>query len=510
MNRLFRPTLVALLVGGFTASTANANVEVGGTAGIHVFSESNELGVPDVADAPSERNSALFGLRLGVFFSDMIGVEGEIGVVPSEARSMVFDVWNLTYRAHVVAQFLADKPKNKLIPFVLAGAGAFQVVDTQGPDTIAKDTDAVIYAGIGAKYRVDNGWGLRADARILFPPSSKDEGFTTDFEALLSIYKEFGRKEEEAPPPPVVDNDPDKDGVLGDADKCPTDAEDKDGFQDEDGCPDNDNDQDGIADAADKCALEPEDKDGFQDEDGCPDADNDNDGIPDAADKCPTDAEDKDGFQDDDGCPDPDNDNDGVPDAQDKCAADPETKNGFQDDDGCPDELPQKLKAFTGVIKGINFKTGDAALQTSSNRTLDKAVAVLKEFPDLKMEIQGHTDDVPLKNKKKYADNTALSQARAETVKAYFVKKGIEEGRLTAVGYGDTSPVVAPTGLKGSKLNAARAKNRRVEFKLISALTATPPAEATPTPTPAPEATPAPTPAPAPEAAPAPAPAPTP
>jgi len=72
-------------------------------------------------------------------------------------------------------------------------------------------------------------------------------------------------------------------------------------------------------------------------------------------------------------------------------------------------------------------------------------------------------------------------------VKKYFVSKGIEEGRLTAVGYGDTQPVEAPAGLKAGKLAAARAKNRRVEFKLISNLT-------TPSPAPAPAPAPAPTP----------------
>ena len=65
----------------------------------------------------------------------------------------------------------------------------------------------------------------------------------------------------------------------------------------------------------------------------------------------------------------------------------------------------------------------------------------------------------------------ALSQGRADSVKAYFVSKGIEEGRLTAKGYGDTMPAVDPAGLKGGKLTAARTKNRRVEFKLISNLT---------------------------------------
>ena len=83
---------------------------------------------PTVEDADSERNSALFGLRLGVFFNDMIGVEGEFGVIPSEARTMVFDVWNLTYRAHLVVQFRADEPETKLIPFVLGGGGAPRVV----------------------------------------------------------------------------------------------------------------------------------------------------------------------------------------------------------------------------------------------------------------------------------------------------------------------------------------------------------------------------------------------
>ncbi|MBL9014315.1 MAG: OmpA family protein [Myxococcales bacterium] len=476
MNRLFRPTLCAALAAGVAASSsvAYANVEVGGTAGIHVFSEDNELGVADVMDAPSERNSALFGLRLGVFFSHMLGVEAELGVVPSESRTLVFDIWNLTYRAHVVAQFRANKPEVKLVPFVLAGAGAFQVVDSKNTDTIDEDTDPAFYVGGGAKYRVDNGWGLRADARLLLVPSSQDDGFTQDFELLLSIYKEWGRKTvEKAPPPPPVDDDPDKDGVVGAADTCPQEPEDKDSFQDDDGCPDPDNDGDGVADAADKCPTDAEDKDSFQDDDGCPDPDNDGDGVPDAADKCATDPEDKDSFQDEDGCPDPDNDNDGVLDAQDKCAADPETKNGFQDEDGCPDEIPQKLKAFTGVIQGVNFKTGDATLLATSNKTLDKAVAVLKEFPDLKLEIQGHTDDVALKPKKgsPFQDNQGLSQGRADSVKAYFVSKGIEEGRLTAKGYGSSQPAVDPTGLKGGKLNAARTKNRRVEFKLVSNLT---------------------------------------
>ena len=406
-----RPTLLAALAAGgvaATATVADANVEVGGTAGIHVFSEENELGVPDTAMSPSERNSALFGARIGVFFNDYIGVEGEFGVIPSESRTLVFDIWNITYRAHVVVQCMADKPGTKLIPFVLAGGGGLQVVSSNNQDVIAKDADAMFHVGVGAKYRVDNGWGLRADARIMFPPSSKSNGPTEDFELLLSIYKEFGRKEAKKVVP-VVDDDPDKDGIHGDKDKCPNDPEDKDGFQDEDGCPDPDNDGDGIPDATDKCPNEAEDKDGFQDEDGCPDLDNDGDGIPDAQDKCPNEPEDKDGFQDDDGCPDPDNDADGIPDANDKCPNEPETKNGYQDEDGCPDTIPEKMKAFSGVIQGINFRVNSADLLPASFATLDKAILVLQEFKDVKLEIQGHTDDQPLKASKKFADNVALS-----------------------------------------------------------------------------------------------------
>src|SRR6185503_11699419 len=107
----------------------------------------------------------LFGLRLGVYFGDLLGVEAELGTIPSEAREEVYDIWNLTYRAHLIAQFRADNPSNKLVPFVLVGGGAMQIVDTKGENkganSILKDTDAMVHAGIGVKYRVDNGWGLR-------------------------------------------------------------------------------------------------------------------------------------------------------------------------------------------------------------------------------------------------------------------------------------------------------------------------------------------------------------
>ena len=489
MKRLSPSTaVVALSLGTLaTTSVAQANVEVGGMAGVHVFNHNNELGVNDQQfdgdPRNSPRNSLLLGVRVGVFFTDIIGVEGEFGVIPTEAREVEFSVTNLTYRAHLVAQFLASNPENKVIPFVFAGGGAFSVVSTSNVNVmndrrrnLEEDTDSAFYFGAGAKFRLGTNWGLRADARLLIVPSTKNDEppsedtskVATDFEALASFYFDFGRTttivEKEEPP---KDDDPDHDNIRGAADQCPTDPEDKDAYQDDDGCPEPDNDADGILDANDKCPTDAEDKDGFQDDDGCPEGDNDKDGIVDNADKCPLEPEDKDTFQDDDGCPDPDNDGDGVLDASDKCVDQPETKNGYQDEDGCPDEIPAKIKKFTGAIQGINFRVNSDALLPTSNKVLDQAVAVLKEFPDLKIEIQGHTDDQRIKKGGKFADNLELSQARAESVRAYFVKKGIEEARISAKGFGESQPVVDPAGLKGGKLTAARSKNRRVEFQLV-------------------------------------------
>ncbi len=131
--------------------------------------------------------------------------------------------------------------------------------------------------------------------------------------------------------------DEDGDGVADDQDECPELAEDKDGFEDRDGCPESDNDDDGVSDEDDKCPAEREDEDGFQDDDGCPDPDNDSDGVLDVDDSCPDEAGPKKGSTRGPGCPSKDADADGVDDAADKCPDQPEDRDGFADDDGCPD-----------------------------------------------------------------------------------------------------------------------------------------------------------------------------
>lgn len=134
------------------------------------------------------------------------------------------------------------------------------------------------------------------------------------------------------------DADNDADGIADEDDPCPDQAEDMDGQRDDDGCPDQDNDNDGVPDGYDSCPGAQEDMDGDRDDDGCPDNDRDRDGIEDAADRCPDEAEDTDGYGDEDGCPETDFDQDGVPDDGDQCPDQPENLNGFEDTDGCPDE----------------------------------------------------------------------------------------------------------------------------------------------------------------------------
>ncbi|TMQ14624.1 MAG: hypothetical protein E6J90_26560, partial [Deltaproteobacteria bacterium] len=242
--------------------------------------------------------------------------------------------------------------------------------------------------------------------------------------------------------------DRDGDGIPDAVDACPDEPEDKDGFQDEDGCPDPDNDRDGIPDAVDKCPNEPEDKDGFQDQDGCPDLDNDGDGIPDAIDKCPDEPEDKDGFQDEDGCPDDDNDGDGFPDAVDKCPNDPETVNGFQDEDGCPDVRdtggPEE-RADRIDLKGQTVAFARGAL-TLPSRQLLAQVATLIKGRRLAIRVEVHVplgtrSTSPAQIAAQHRRDKQIAQQRAKAIADYLVSQGVAAPQLQAVGIGSDRPL---------------------------------------------------------------------
>jgi outer membrane protein OmpA-like peptidoglycan-associated protein len=226
-----------------------------------------------------------------------------------------------------------------------------------------------------------------------------------------------------------------------------------------------DRDHDGIDDLHDKCPDLPEDRDGFQDDDGCPDPDNDADGILDVQDKCPNDAEDRDGFEDEDGCPDPDNDHDGFADADDKCPNEPETMNGNQDFDGCPDEGLFVLENDRIVLEERVLFDFERARVTHAARPVLRAIVKLKEqHPEwVSLRIEGHAD---ARGDARY--NQELSERRANHVMDELIKLGIPAAQIHAVGFGSTQPRDRRDD------EDAHSRNRRVEF-VVESQRVTPP-----------------------------------
>lgn len=280
------------------------------------------------------------------------------------------------------------------------------------------------------------------------------------------------------------DRDNDGDGIVDIDDGAPDEPEDDDGFEQGDGVPDPDNDGDGVEDIRDACPMEAEDADQFQDADGCPDPDNDADGVSDTDDACPREAEDVDQFEDDDGCPDADNDGDGIADEDDAAPLEPEDADGFEDADGRPDpdndgddvvdrvdNCPMEAgspenqgckKEQLVVIKGckldisskVFFDTGKASIQAQSYPVLNNLVSVMQAKEQIKtLRVEGHTDD-----RGGTAFNKQLSQRRAESVVAYLADKGIDRERLEPVGFGEDQPIESNQTAQG------RSANRRVEF----------------------------------------------
>jgi len=290
--------------------------------------------------------------------------------------------------------------------------------------------------------------------------------------------------------------DRDGDGLADDVDRCPTDPEDHDQFEDEDGCPEPDNDRDLVVDVDDECVLVPEDRDGEEDGDGCPESnpgDRDGDDILDAADDCPDEPEDRDGFEDGDGCPDPDNDHDTILDVDDLCPDRPEDRDGFEDGDGCPDpdndedrildvddRCPNEPEIYNGtadqdgcpdhgivqwegggltLMEPIHFETDSAVIRRQSFRLLDAIAAAIHGNPQARLlEVQGHADE---RGDDGY--NLSLTQDRAAAVVEALVQRRVERQRLRFAGFGERCPVDPRHGAR------AWAKNRRVELRILDA-----------------------------------------
>ena len=107
------------------------------------------------------------------------------------------------------------------------------------------------------------------------------------------------------------------------------------------------------------------------------------------------------------------------------------------------------------VLNNIFYSSASSSLLKESFAELNTLVKLLNENPSLKVEIEGHTDNV---GSEQYNNN--LSQKRADAVKNYLVEKGIAESRLKSRGYGFTKPIADNSTEEG------RAKNRRTQIRI--------------------------------------------
>lgn len=197
-----------------------------------------------------------------------------------------------------------------------------------------------------------------------------------------------------------------------------------------------DSDGDGVTDDKDQCPDTP--KGVKVDAKGCP-LDTDGDGVPDYLDSCPDTPA---GMEVDKwGCP-LDSDGDGVTDDKDQC---PDTPRGAKvNARGC------------WILADVNFNTDKTDISSAFAAELDGVVDVLKSNPSLRLEVAGHTDSVG-----DAGYNQGLSERRAKVVMDYLIGKGIDAGRLTGKGLGETEPIAS------NDTKAGRAENRRVELKPI-------------------------------------------
>ncbi|HTM43534.1 MAG TPA: OmpA family protein [Polyangiaceae bacterium] len=373
------------------------------------------------------------GGRIGVYPLSFLGLEVEAAGMPTTTKTTDVKAGFWAVRGHLIGQ---ARMGSSFGLFALAGAGGLSA----GSTVTGTDADLVYHFGVGAKLGLDDMLGLRLDLRDTLGQKFQASRTTpTHFpEVLLGLTFGVRKPVVAPPPPPPPPPDADGDGIADDNDACKNDA-----GPAPDGCPDSDGD--GLMDNKDACP-----KEAGSAPCGCPPRDKDGDKVIDELDKCPDVAGPV------EGCPDPDSDHDGVLGAADKCPDKPETLNGFEDDDGCPDQIPEKVKKFTGVIRGIEFDKDADTIRPISTSTLDNAALVLGEFPSLRVLISGHTDTDGTRE-----HNLDLSARRAASVKAYFVGKGIDGSRIETRGAGPDEPIA------DNKTKAGKQKNRRIEFKLL-------------------------------------------
>lgn len=398
---------------------------------IGIFGGAVMMSEREVPDTQFDDFGAEAGLRLGLYPIRYFGVEGE-GAAIFIGREGTDRVILGTGRLHAVGQL----PLGVVAPFILAGGGITggecRAEGCSGTFS-GREIDGGFHFGVGVKFGLPRHLQARLDLR-----DNIVSGNDHVPEALVGLAVTFGGPEEVIVEEPL---DSDGDGMVDQMDYCPMEA-----APTKDGCPVRDRDGDGKEDEVDECPDVASELPS-----GCPDQDPDKDGIPIEADKCPTVA----GIGPD-GCPDPDPDKDGISGENDRCPNEAEVPNGFEDKDGCPDQMPDKVAEFTGTVQGIYFELGKAKIRQTSFPVLDRAVAVLQEYPDIRMRIAGYTDSTG-----EPEANVELSKARAQAVADYMIGKGVDSSRLETVGYGEENPVADNATREG------REQNRRIEFEVL-------------------------------------------
>jgi OOP family OmpA-OmpF porin len=372
----------------------------------------------------------------------------------------------------------------RVAPYLIAGFGADEWNESQPVKT--RFTDAFIPVGLGFRIRLSNSISILLQSEYHFTMSDdydntevkKGKDYFLHTMAGLSFAIGEGKDSDgdkvkdkkdhcpDTPPGIAVDIsgcplDRDSDGIADYLDECPDTAgnltgkgcpdKDRDSIIDRNdncpelagpaetyGCPDRD--LDGVADADDFCP----DVKGLPDLHGCPDRDEDL--VADNQDECP----DEKGLIALQGCP--DRDGDGIADKDDRCP----DEAGIAANKGCPEIKEEVKKIFEQALTGLQFETGKDIIRKSSYKIMDEVVKVMSDHPEYRLVISGHTDNTGTPEK-----NLELSQKRAAASAKYLVDHGIDPSRITSAGYGDTMPVA------DNKTNAGRAKNRRVEFKVV-------------------------------------------